>query len=139
MRLLIDGNIILDVLQRREPHAADSSKIWKLCEIDRAEGFVSALTFANLVYIMRKELDPSGIEDVFRKMALIFRFADCSITDIANAAAMRWDDFEDAVQAATAERLHADCIITRNTRDFKKSKVAAYTPSEFLTLFQADL
>ncbi len=72
-------------------------------------------------------------------MALIFRFADCSITDIANAAAMRWDDFEDAVQAATAERLHADCIITRNTRDFKKSKVAAYTPSEFLTLFQADL
>ena len=56
MRLLIDGNIILDVLANRKPHVADSSKIWKLCETEQAEGFVSALTFSNLVYVMRKEL-----------------------------------------------------------------------------------
>ena len=32
MRLLIDGNIILDVLQKRDPHYVDSSKVWKICE-----------------------------------------------------------------------------------------------------------
>ena len=49
MRLLIDGNIILDVLQNREPHVVASAKIWKLCATDQVEGFVSGLTFSNPV------------------------------------------------------------------------------------------
>ena len=69
MRLLIDGNVILDVLQKREPHFEDSVRIWKLCETDQVEGVVSALTFANLVYVMRKELSPELIEDVLKKFA----------------------------------------------------------------------
>ena len=56
MRLLIDGNILLDVLQKRTPHYEDSAKVWKMCETDLAEGYVSALTFANLVYVMRRKL-----------------------------------------------------------------------------------
>ena len=133
MRLLIDGNILLDVLQKREPHFDASAKIWKLCETEQAEGFVSALTLANLVYVMRKELVPETIEDVLKKLSLIFRFADLCVGDLNHAAAMHWSDFEDAVQAVTAERIHADFLITRNVRDFKQSKVPALTPSEFLS------
>jgi predicted nucleic acid-binding protein len=70
MRLLIDGNVVLDVLQSREPHVAESSKVWKLCETEQAEGYISTLTFANLVYVMRKELDPEKIEDVLKKLSL---------------------------------------------------------------------
>ena len=135
MKLLIDGNVILDVLQKREPHFEDSAKIWKLCETDQVQGYVSALTFANLVYVMRKELNPEQIEDVLKGLALIFQFTELSVTDMTNAAGMKWDDFEDAMQAATAERVHADYIITRNVRDFQKSKVIASTPTEFLTRF----
>ena len=68
MKLLIDGNILLDVLQKREPHYEDSARIWKMCETDMAEGCVSALTFANLVYVMRKELDPEKIGEVLKKL-----------------------------------------------------------------------
>ena len=132
MRLLIDGNIILDVLQRREPHYADSSKIWKLCETDRAEGFVSALTLANLVYIMRKELDAEKTENVLKQLTLIFRIADLTQADVMKAAEMRWGDFEDAVQANTAKRIGADAIVTRNIRDFRQSAVTAFTPTECL-------
>ena len=132
MRLLIDGNIILDVLQRREPHYADSSKIWKLCETDRAEGFVSALTLANLVYIMRKELDAEKTENVLKQLTLIFRIADLTQADVMKAAEMRWGDFEDAVQANTAKRIGADAMVTRNIRDFRQSAVTAFTPTECL-------
>ena len=52
MKLLIDGNILLDVLQKRLPYFEDSVRIWKICETKQAEGYVSALTFANLVYVM---------------------------------------------------------------------------------------
>jgi len=132
MRLLIDGNIILDVLQNREPHVADSAKIWKLCETDQMEGYVSGLTFSNLVYIMRKELNPEKINEVFKTLGLIFRFTDLTVSDMAKAAEKQWDDFEDALQAATAERIHADNIITRNVKDYKQSRIVAFTPTEFL-------
>ena len=132
MRLLIDGNIILDVLQNREPHIVDSAKIWKLCETDQAEGYVSALTFSNLVYIMRKELSPEKINEVFKSLGLIFQFTDLTVSDLTKATEQQWDDFEDALQAATAERIHADNIITRNVKDFKQSKIVAFTPTEFL-------
>lgn len=132
MRLLIDGNIILDVLQNREPHVVDSAKIWKLCETDQAEGYVSGLTFSNLVYIMRKELSPEKVNEVFKSLGLIFRFTDLTVSDLTKAAEQQWDDFEDALQAATAERIHADNIITRNVKDFKQSKIVAFTPTEFL-------
>ena len=106
--------------------------IWKLCETEKAKGYLSSLTFANLVYIMRKQLDPEKIGDVFRKLNLIFEFVDFSVSDLTRAAEMKWPDFEDAVQSVTADRVHADYIITRNVRDFSASRVIAFTPSELL-------
>ena len=132
MKLLIDGNIILDVLQKREPHYENSAMIWKMCETDLVEGYVSTLTFANLVYVMRKELDAEKINEVLKKLSLIFTFEDLHASDISMAAEMQWDDFEDAIQAATAKRIHADYIITRNVKDFEKSEVMAFTAAEFL-------
>lgn len=117
MVLLIDANIILDVLMNRREFVKDSSIIWKLCETEKAKGYVSALTFANLVYIMRKQLNPEAIEDVYRKLSLIFTFTDLSVSDLTRAAELNWSDFEDAVQSVSVERIHADYIITRNVRD----------------------
>ena len=132
MVLLIDANIILDVLLNRPDYVKDSAMIWKLCETEQMKGYVSTLTFANLVYIMRKQLDSEKIEDVFHKLNLIFEFADFSVSDLTHAADLNWKDFEDAVQSVTAERIHADYIITRNVRDFSKSRVMAFTPPELL-------
>lgn len=132
MKLLIDANILLDVLQEREPHYHDSALIWKLCETEQVKGYASTLTFANMVYVMRKELTPERIEETLRALNLIFEFTDLTTADIVRAAEMKWDDFEDAIQSAMAERIHTDYIITRNIRDFRKSKVMALTPKEFI-------
>lgn len=133
MKLLVDANILLDVLQAREPFVRNSSLIWKICETGKVEGYISALTFANLVYVMRKELDPKGIHDVLGKLQLIFHISALSEADLKRASEMEWKDFEDAIQCATAERIGADCIITRNVRDFLQSrKVFTFTPAEFL-------
>ena len=132
MKLLIDANILLDVLQKREPHYRDSALVWKLCETRQAEGWVSALTLANLVYVMRRELTPEQIETLLDRLTLIFHVADLTASDLRQAAAYRWTDFEDALQSVAALRVHADAIITRNIRDYKKSGVIALTPTEYL-------
>lgn len=136
MILLIDANIILDVLMNRQEFVKDSSMIWKLCETNQMKGYVSSLTFANMMYIMRKELTPEKIDEVFRKLKLIFEFADFNSTVLEKAVNMKWTDFEDAVQSAIAEQIDADYIITRNVRDFTKSKVIAFTPTELLARIQ---
>ena len=132
MKLLIDANILLDVLQRREPHYSDSALLWKLCETGQVRGYISELTAANLVYIMRKELTAERIEEVLSYLTLIFHLTELTESDIINAAKKQWADFEDAIQNASAERIHADYIITRNVKDFKSSKVMALAPGEFL-------
>lgn len=132
MTLLIDANIVLDVLQNRESFVKESAMIWKLCETEQAKGYISTLSFANIMYILRKELTPDKIEEVYHKLCLIFEFADFSSSILSKAVEMNWKDFEDAVQSATAEQIHADYIITRNVRDFAKSKVVAFTPTELL-------
>ena len=120
MVLLVDTNIILDVLLSRPEFVKDSSMIWKLCETEQAKGYLSTLTYANMMYVMRKQLTPDQIEDVFRKLNLIFEFADFSPAVLERAVAMKWKDFEDAVQSATAESVHADYIVTRNLKDYTK-------------------
>ena len=132
MVLLVDTNIILDVLLSRPEFVKDSSMIWKLCETEQAKGYLSTLKYANMMYVMRKQLTPDQMEDVFRKLNLIFEFADFSPAVLERAVAMKWKDFEDAVQSATAESVHADYIVTRNLKDFMKSKVIAFTPAELL-------
>ena len=85
-----------------------------------------------MMYIMRKQLTPDKIEEVLQKLKLIFETADFSCSVLEKAVEMKWNDFEDAIQSATAEQIHADYIITRNVRDFAKSKVIAFTPTELL-------
>ena len=132
MKLLIDANILLDVLENHQPHVEASSLIWKLCEVGRAEGYISALTFANLVYVMRKELSTAQIEEVWNKLRLIFYVADLTEKDMDYATTAKWEDFEDAIQSATASRVGADYIITRNEKAFARSKVPAISPADLL-------
>lgn len=132
MVLLIDANIILDILLNRPMFVKDSSMIWKLCETQQMKGYISTLTYANIMYIMRKQLTPEQIQEIFCKLKLIFEFADFSPAVLERAVNMKWKDFEDAIQSATAESVHADYIITRNIKDFKQSKVMALMPSELL-------
>ena len=132
MKLLIDANVLLDVLQDRKPYVHDSSLVWKLCETENTEGFVTTLTFANMVYIMRKEMSPEKISRTLHVLSLIFTFVDFTVNDMMHAADSGWDDYEDAIHCAIADRIHADFIITRNIRDFTNSKVTALSPSELI-------
>ena len=135
MVLMIDANVVLDVLVRREPNYKYSSKVWKLCETGVCTGIVSTLSFANIIYVMRRELTPEKIEAVLKQLMMIFTFSDLSQSTLEEAAKLQWSDFEDAIQTATAKRVNADYIITWNVKDYVKSDIPVLTPAEFLLRF----
>ncbi len=134
MKVLVDTNIILDVLCNRLEFVEASSKVWKLCELDIIDGFISALSVTNIVYILRKELTPQKTQEMINIIALIFKIVDLKAVDLKNASDTYSSDFEDAVQISQANRIGADYIITRNIRDFKESKVSAVKPVDFLKI-----
>lgn len=135
MKILIDTNVILDVLIDRKEFVEDAVKVLKLCEIKRVEGYVSAMTFPNLVYIMRKQLKREEVKEVVERLCLLLFVAELQAEDIRRAAALEIADYEDALQCAQAMRIKADFIITRNIKDFKNSAVPALTPGAFLSRF----
>lgn len=132
MKILIDTNIVLDVLANREGFAESAAQLFKLCEIGQLQGYVYALSIANIVYILRKELDRSQIEDVIGKLGAIFTIADMRAEDLKKAAALPIRDYKDALQCVCAGRIKADFIITRNLKDFQGSKVMAIKPGELI-------
>ena len=60
---------------------------------------------------------------------------DLKTIDLQRAANLNFSDYEDALQCVTADRVHAQCIITRNTKDFTQSKIPAITPADQLKIF----
>ena len=132
MKVLIDTNIILDVFCKRPDFYEDSAKVFKLCEVKRISGVLSALSIPNIMYILRKELDAEKTKEILDNLSLIFSIADLKAADLKKAADMGFKDYEDAVQSACATRIKANYIITRNIRDFTMSKVAAIKPTELL-------
>ena len=132
MKVLIDTNIILDVLCKRPAFYEDSAKIFKLCEVKKISGVISALSIPNIMYILRKELDADKTREILDSLMLIFSVVDLKADDLKKAADMRFKDYEDAIQSACATRIKANYIVTRNMKDFSESKVTAIKPAELL-------
>ena len=133
-KLFFDTNVIIDVMDAREPFFMNSMAVLNLCEAGKAEGIISTLTFCNISYILRKLTAPTDL----RSNLLIFRNlltpVDLSASLIDKAIASSISDFEDAIQYYSAQYGKADFIITRNVRRFPKTPIPVLTPTEYLTI-----
>lgn len=128
MKALIDTNIIIDILGKREPFYQDALHVFRLCELRRLEGVVSATSITDIAYILRKFAPPEAVMDSLKTLLAIMDIASVTKADILSAMELPMPDFEDAVQAACAKRIKADVIITRNIKDFRGSPVKAVMP-----------
>lgn len=136
MKILIDTNVILDVLSNRKEFVENAQKIFKLCELKHIDGYISALSITNIIYIMRKELDNDKIKSILNTLSIIFNIVDLKAEDLKTAITMNFTDYKDAIQSAQATRLNTDYIISRNTKDFIKSKVKAIDPENFIKSYK---
>ena len=133
MRLLLDTNIVVDILTKRSGYE-DSLTIFRYCEAGRVEGMVSATTVTDVMYILRKHIDPSSVRDAVQTLLAIVDVAGVMKADIVAAFASDMTDYEDAVQSSCAVRNKVDYIIARNIKGFEKSIVPEILPGDMLKL-----
>jgi predicted nucleic acid-binding protein len=135
MKALFDLNVIIDVTDCRESFYYDSLAVFKLAAEGKIEGIVGAGSIADLYYIVRKSRKDAGqAMDAIHDTLEVLTAVDTKAVDILSAMAFGFDDFEDAVTAAVAQREGADYIISRNGVDFTNSPVPAITPAAFLQI-----
>jgi len=132
MRAYIDTNILVDLVLSRHEFLADAQRVFAIGYAGEAQLVVSALSFVNTVYLGRKYKFP--MDDVLSKLRMIADFvdvADLSGQNVVDMLTSGWRDYEDATQHRSAIDEQADCIVTRNKKDFKASTLPVLTPLEF--------
>ena len=118
MKIFIDTNVLLDVLYKRPKFYQDALAIFHACEARQIEGFISVLSIPNIVYVMRKELERSHVQNLIDIIMQTFHVKDLTAEQVRKAASKAQDDYEDAVQEIVAIECGAEYLITRNEKDF---------------------
>jgi predicted nucleic acid-binding protein len=134
-KVLIDTNVVIDLLAQREPFFNSTSRLFTLASKKLIVAYVSSLTLVTTHFIVSRELSESDTRKVIRKFKTITTVLDLKDSYINLALDSDFKDFEDAIQYHTALSNNLDAIITRNKRDFKKSRIPVYTTEEYLELY----
>jgi len=136
MRALVDTNVFLDVLLARTGLVDESQQVLDWFESHPGDGWIAWHTLSNLYYVGWKtagrEKALAAIDDILGA----FEVCPVASTEAWRARNLGMADFEDALQSSAAVAARAEYIVTRNTRDFRKSPVKSLSPRAFLALVQ---
>ena len=132
MKVLFDTNVILDLMLDRAPFAEEAERVLSLAEGGEVQGFVGATSITTIYYLATKVLGEQAARSATHKLLTIFEVAPIHREVLQNAFLLPFQDFEDAVLSEAASQVGAEAIVTRNTRDFRRSALSVYTPSDLL-------
>lgn len=142
MKVLLDTNVVVDVLQQREPWNQVGNRIFLSNANHLISGCLTAKELTDIHYFARKQF--KGMENVderaravIEKLMGLFEIIDTLSEDCRNAVAIKNSDYEDAVMIASAQRAAVDCIVTRNPEHYMVSPVPVYSPDDFLGILEA--
>jgi predicted nucleic acid-binding protein len=139
MRVILDTNVVVDVLQRREPWFQDGSVIFLAIANKRVIGCLTVKQIADLHFFSRKQFKgEENVDDrarqVIGKLLTLFELIDTLSIDCKNALGIKNGDYEDATLIESAARAGVDCIVTRNPAHYKASPIRVYAPDEFVSV-----
>lgn len=131
-RIFLDTNVLIDVMLKRDDYVS-AAKVLALSADPRYTLYVSVLTMANIVYILRKEWKGDRLYDMLDRLSAVLNICSITESDYNQAMILRAKDFEDALQYYSALSAQCDVIVTRNTKDFYFSELTVSAPAQFLS------
>ena len=132
-RLFLDTNIVVDLLERREPFCHDAVRLFTMAYNKQVQLIVSPITYSTASFLLRKH-GSEGVRNLLSNFRQLSRVATTNERTVDDSLASQFKDFEDAMQYYTVLKAKADFIITRNGKDFTASKIPVMTATEFLAI-----
>jgi predicted nucleic acid-binding protein len=137
-RIFLDTNVVIDFLADRRPFSLDAASLFSLSLAGKARVYVSAVSYNNIYYILRQSLTNNETIKLLNELSEMAEVTDVTKSIIQQSLKSDFKDFEDAIQYHSALSIpKIDCIVTRDTKDFKKSTLPVMTPAEAARLFES--
>ena len=136
MRILLDTNVVLDVLLKREPWQAEASALWRAVDGGQLTAYVPASAITDIFYVARRLTDIVRARQSVQVCLDAFNVGTVDRAVLERAQALSGSDFEDNVQIACAEANGLVAIVTRDPRDYEGSPIAVWSPAECLKHLQ---
>lgn len=128
----VDTDVIIDFLGDRKPFSTNASSIFLKSQNKELQLYTSSNSITTAYYILCKSLDEAKVRAIiplFLKYIHVIPVTEKNLVDASNSEIK---DFEDAVQHSCAlNNSKVSCIITRNLKDYKKSKLKIRSSAEF--------
>lgn len=132
MRILLDTNVVLDVLLKREPWQVEAAALWQAVDAGSLVACVPASAITDIFYVARRLTDTTRARQAVQVCLDAFTIGSVDRAVLERAQMLSGSDFEDNVQIACAESNALDAIVTRNLRDYAASPIAVWSPAECL-------
>lgn len=133
MKVLIDTNVLVDLALAREPWDIDARDLTAAVVRGDVAAVVSSHAISTFHYVVRRRRR-EVVDEAVGAVVTIYPLVPLTNRDFADALALGFGDYEDAVHAIAAAKSGADFIATRNGRDFVRSPVPTRTPGELLAM-----
>ena len=132
MNLLLDTNVIIDYLGRRQPFFSAVERVIAAGFFGDVKLWASTLSLKDAFYVLERLVGSTQLQRSFVKLNEVVSFVSVAEEDALRAARLEWPDFEDCLIAQCAEKARADYLITRDLDGFARSSVPAIHPTTWL-------
>ncbi len=123
LRIFLDANVLVSVLNKEYPLFTYSSRILSLASNPKFEVYTSPLRLAIAFYFAEKKHKSSAkqkIEILCQHIKIAENLEDGVLKTISNTKIY---DFEDGLEYYAAEHVRCDCIVTEDNDDFYFSEI----------------
>jgi predicted nucleic acid-binding protein len=138
LKVLFDLNVILDVLQERQPFFSTSASLLACVETGTIEGYLAAHSIATLFYLIQKDKSAAQARASITNLMQFMKIAPVDQTTVEQALNLDYRDFEDALQMISAVQCKVDYLVTRNKKDFQPALLPVAQPSDVLSVLSED-
>lgn len=136
--IFLDTNVIIDFLADRRPFSVIAAEIFNAALSGNVKIFISSVSYNNIYYILRQSLSHTETIKLLEQLSEMTEIADVTEAIIKKSLKSEFKDFEAAIQyncALTISKL--DFIVTRDSKDFKKSTLPVMNPQEAISIINS--
>ena len=137
MKLLVDTNVLLEFLLKREKYDLVSNFFY-LANLKANQTFITSMSMRDIGYIVHKyNHDNSKTKQIqILLYSMITKVIPISADNAIESLYSDISDYEDSLQSFAAEEAMCDAIITFNKKDFAGSRIPVFTPDEICKIWK---
>ncbi len=136
MNLLLDTNVYIDFLGRKEPFYPAAMRIAAAGYFGDCRLWVAAQSINDAFYVLSRYVDAAQVQQAIGKSFQVIAPVSLALADYEHAVRLNWPDMEDCLVAIAAEKVRADYLITRDATGFARSMVPAIAPDQWLAIMR---